>query len=217
MRVKADTVVTGRLTKILPALEGKTKARTLPSRNDAFREAIHASGFSIPPIAALIGLPLAVSMIGAVVAVYVISELLRERGRNMPAISAITRYAASQSELCEFTFAPIYFAAGILLALLFFPAPVSSATIAIFALGDSVASLAGSALSGKPLPFNKAKSLEGSLAGFFFAFLASSVFVAPWMALVGAAVAMIVESLPLPVNDNISVPLCTGLALTLLV
>ena len=216
MRVKADTVVTGRLTKILPALDGKRKPRILPTGNDFFRETIHASGFLVPVIAALVGVPLVALMISAVVAVYAASEFLRARGINMPLISDVTRCAASQSELSEFALAPIYFALGILLTLLLLPFPANSAAIAIFALGDSAASLVGGAFSGKPLPLNKAKTLEGSLAGLLFAFLAGSVFVAPWVALVGAAVAMLVESLPLPLNDNISIPLCTGLVLTLL-
>jgi dolichol kinase len=66
------------------------------------------------------------------------------------------------------------------------------------------------------LPFNKGKSLEGSLFGFFFAFLAGSYFVNPWIALVGAAVAMTVESLPLPLNDNLVTPIVTGAVLSLM-
>jgi CDP-diglyceride synthetase len=128
----------------------------------------------------------------------------------------ITRHAASQSELYGFAAAPLYFALGILLTLLVFPHPVSGAAIAIFALGDSAASIFGG-LIGKRLPFNKGKTLEGSLAGFVFAFLAGSLFVAPWIAAVGAAVAMIVEYLPLPINDNVLIPLVTALTLTLLV
>ena len=136
--------------------------------------------------------------------------------KNLPVISAITRNAASQAELYEFAAAPLYFAIGILIALLLFPTPVNSAAIAIFTLGDSTAALFGGLISKKPLPFNKGKTLEGSLFGFFFAFLAGSVFVSPAVALVGAAVAVTVESLPLPVNDNITIPLCTGLALLLI-
>jgi dolichol kinase len=41
--------------------------------------------------------------------------------------------------------------------------------------------------------------------------------VSPVLALIGAAVAMAIESLPLPVNDNILIPLGTGLALLILV
>jgi dolichol kinase len=94
---------------------------------------------------------------------------------------------------------------------------VSSAAIAIFALGDSTASLFGGLISKKPLPFNKGKTLEGSLVGFFFAFLAGSFFISPVKALIGAAVAMAIECLPLPVNDNILMPLCTGLVLMLVI
>ncbi len=216
IRAKADVVVDGRFSKILPAVNGETRSRRLPSKSDIFRETIHGSGFFVPLIALWIGLPLAVFMIVAVIAVYVASEWTRLQGKNMPIISVITRHAASQAELCEFTLAPIYFAVGILFTLLLFPARASGAAIAIFALGDSTASLIGSALSGRPLPFNRAKTLQGSLGGFFFAFLAGSFFVSPWLALVGAAVAMTVEYLPLPVNDNVLMPLCTGLALMLL-
>jgi len=217
IRIKADNVVAGNLSKILPAINGKPKRRTLPSRNDVLREMIHASGALIPVLSSFIGLPVTALMICFVVSLYVISELLRMSGKNLPFISAVTRHAASQAELYEFAAAPIYFGVGILLALLLFPAPASGAAIAIFALGDSTASIFGRHFSKKPLPFNKGKTLEGSLVGFCFAFLAGSLFILPLKALVGAAVAMAVECLPLPVNDNIMVPLCTGLALALLV
>jgi dolichol kinase/phosphoserine phosphatase len=216
IRVKSDHVVIGKLSGILPILDGKPLKRSFPSRSDFVREDIHASGFFMPVIAGLIGVPAVASFIIIISALYIVSEILRLEGRNLPLISAITRHAASQSELYGFAAAPLYFALGILLTLLVFPHPVSGAAIAIFALGDSAASIFGG-LIGKRLPFNKGKTLEGSLAGFVFAFLAGSLFVAPWIAAVGAAVAMIVEYLPLPINDNVLIPLVTALTLTLLV
>jgi dolichol kinase len=99
--------------------------------------------------------------------------------------------------------------------LLLFPTPAGAAAIAIFCLGDSAASLFGGLIS-TSLPFNKGKTWEGSLAGFLFAFLAGTFFISPVLALIGAAVAMTIEVLPLPINDNVSVPLITGLVLTLL-
>jgi HAD superfamily phosphoserine phosphatase-like hydrolase len=217
IRVKADNVVTGNLSKILPVINGKPKLRAFPSRNNVLREMIHASGVFVPVLCSFTGVPAVAVMICIVVALYVISELLRMGGKNLPFISAITRHAASQEELYEFAVAPVYFAVGILLALLLFRVPISSAAIAIFALGDSTASIFGGLVSKRPLPFNKAKTLEGSLAGFFFAFLGGSFFIPPLKALIGAAVAMTVEYLPLPVNDNVLVPLCTGLVLALIV
>jgi dolichol kinase/phosphoserine phosphatase len=217
LRVKSDKVVTGKLSGILPIIYGKPKKRSLPSRNDLIRETIHASGFFVPIVAGLIGVFSVALMICVVSTLYLISELARMNKRYLPVISAITRNAASQAERYEFAAAPLYFAIGILATLMFFPAPVNGAAIAIFALGDSTASLFGGLISKKPLPFNKGKTLEGSLAGFFFAFLAGTFFVSPLLALIGAAVAMTIESLPLPVNDNILIPLFTGLALLLII
>jgi dolichol kinase len=37
------------------------------------------------------------------------------------------------------------------------------------------------------------------------------------LALIGAAIAMTIEVLPLPVNDNVLVPVITGVVLTLLI
>jgi HAD superfamily phosphoserine phosphatase-like hydrolase len=217
LRVKADTVVTGRLDKILPMIDGEPQRWFPPSENDLVRESIHASGFFVPVLVSLLGtFPVALIIIMVSLA-YSLSELARMNRRSLPVISAITRKASSPAELYEFAAAPLYFAAGIVLTLLLFPTPVNSAAIVIFALGDSTASLFGGLISKKPLPFNKGKTLGGSLAGFFFAFLAGTFFVSPVLALIGAAVAMIIESLPLPVNDNITIPFCTGLTLMLLI
>ncbi len=213
LRVKADKVVNGRLSAILPIIDGKPRKRSFPSTNDLIREDIHASGFFMPVIAGLIGIPAVATIIILIAMVYTVSELLRLEGRKVPLISTITQHAASQSELHGFAAAPLYFALGILLTLIFFPTLAGAAAIAIFCLGDSAASLFGGLISDS-LPFNKGKTWEGSLAGFFFAFLAGTFFVSPPLALAGAAIAMTIEVLPLPVNDNVLVPLFTGLALT---
>ena len=217
LRVKSDRVVTGGVFKVLTAINGEPKHRGKPSATDLFRELIHASGFFIPVIAGLVGVQLVAASIIVILGLYTMSEYLRTEGKRMPFFSVITRKAASQSELYLVVLAPVYFAVGILLTLVLFPAPANSAAIAIFSLGDSTASIFGRYLSRTTLPFNKDKSVEGSFAGFLFAFLAGWFFVSPWLALLGAAVAMFVEYLPLPINDNLLMPLCTGLALTLFV
>jgi len=215
LRVKADRVVNGKLSAILPIIDGKTNKRSFPSANDLLREDIHATGFFMPVIASLIGIPAVGALIITIAVMYTISELMRLDGKELPVISAVTRHAASQSELHGFAAAPLYFAAGILFTLVVFPHPASYAAVAIFCLGDSAASLFGGLIS-TSLPFNKGKTWEGSLAGFFFAFLGGIVFVSPLLALIGAAIAMTVEVLPLPINDNVLIPVITGAALTAL-
>ncbi len=215
IRVKADRVVNGKLSGILPIIDAKKHKRSFPSTNDFVREAIHSSGLFMPVIAGLIGIPVVASLIIFIALIYTVSELCRLEGLNLPIISDITRHAASQSELYGFAAAPLYFAFGIVATLIMFPTLAGGAAIAIFCLGDSAASLFGGLIS-TSLPINKGKTWEGSLAGFLFAFLAATFFISPVLALIGAAVAMTIEVLPLPINDNISVPLITGLVLTLL-
>ena len=216
IRIKADKVVVGKLSQILPIMDGKPRKRSFPSTNDLVREDIHASGLFMPVIASYIGVPIVGTLIVAIALIYTGSELLRLEGKELRLISAITRHAASQSELHGFAAAPLYFAAGILLTLVLFPRPASYAAVAMFCLGDSVASLVGGRIS-NALPFNKGKTWEGSVGGGFFAFLGGLFFVSPVLALVGAVIAMTIEVLPLPVNDNVLVPVITGAVLTLLI
>jgi phosphoserine phosphatase len=219
IRSKADRVVNSGLSGILPIIDGKKHKRSFPSTNDFVRESIHASGFFMPVIASLmgaLGVPVVGTLIFIIALVYTISELWRLEGKELLVISAITRHAASQSELRGFAAAPLYFAFGILFTLVVFPHPASYAAVAMFCFGDATASLFGGLIS-TSLPFNKGKTWEGSVAGFFLAFLAGTFFVSPTLALIGAAIAMTVEVLPLPINDNVLIPVITGAALTLLV
>jgi dolichol kinase/phosphoserine phosphatase len=215
IRVKADRVVNGKLSNILPVIDGKKHKRSFPSTNDFVREDIHAAGIFMPVIAGMIGVPAVAAIIVAIALIYTASEFYRLEGHSLPFISAITRHAASESELSGFAAAPLYFAFGIVTTLILFPANAGGAAIASFCLGDSAASIFGGMIS-TSLPFNKGKTWEGSLAGFFFAFLAATFFVPPIYALAAAAIAMTVEVLPLPINDNVLVPIITGAALTAL-
>ena len=217
LRIKANRVVNGNLDSILPVIDRKEKRRSWPTRNDFFREITHASGFFIPIIANLIGIISMSLVISIVMIIFFTSELFRLNGRNFPIISIITKNAVSKSEIFDFASAPLYFGLGILLTLLLFPIQVSSASIAIFAWGDSAASIFGGRISKKPFLFNKDKTIEGSIAGFLFAFLAALFFVSPINAAFGAAVAMFFEYLPLPANDNLVIPISTGLILSLIV
>jgi dolichol kinase/phosphoserine phosphatase len=216
IRIKSDHVIMGKLSNVLPILKDKKSKWTAPSVNDLVRENIHAAGIFTPIITQIIGLLPVVIFISVLSIIYLISELARLNGKNLPFISTITRHAASQSELYGFAAAPLFYALGILFTLLIFPFPVSTAAIAIFTLGDSVASIFGGSI-GIRLPFNKGKTLEGSFSGFVCAFLVSCLFVAPWIAVIGAAIAMFVEYLPLPINDNVLIPIVTAAVLMLLI
>jgi len=216
LSAKSDIVVKGDFDEILSPIIGtasKSDARSV-SKRDIIRETIHVGGFLVPVFSAALALSrlLVAFLIFIVTLVYVMSELARLQGFNFPITSTITWNAAITSEIYEFVTSPIFFAVGIFLALILFPFPVGSASIAIFTLGDSLATLFGKRLGRHVFPYNKGKKIEGTLFGFFFAWLGASFFINPLKALVGAAVGMFVETLPTPVSDNLTIPLISGLA-----
>ena len=217
LRVTADKVLTGNLSGIISIIDNEQNIRSPLSKNDVLREVVHASGFFVPILAGVISVPFMALLICSIMIVYFMSELSRMNGKSFPIVSLITKNTVSNSEVYDFAAAPLYFGTGILLTLLLFPAPASSVAIATFAFGDSAASIFGGRISKKPFLFNKDKTLEGSLIGFFFAFLGALFFVSPPIALFGAAVAMFFEYLPLPLNDNLIIPFATGLFLTLII
>jgi dolichol kinase len=105
-----------------------------------------------------------------------------------------------------------YLALGCLLAALLFPRPVAVAAMGYLILGDGLAGLIGRAVGRVPLAFGK--SLEGTLAGFAANLLVGLLaFRQLPPALLGAAVASAVEFLPLPLDDNLAIPLISGTVL----
>jgi len=216
---KSDIVVKGDLAEVLPILTGNlADVNHSISRRELIRETIHVAGFFVPVFCAYFAFNhyFVAFLIFVVTMLYAASELARMLGVNLPIMSTITWKAAAQPEVYEFVTAPISFAVGIMLTLLLFPAPVSYASIAIFTLGDGFATLFGRKVGNHVFSYNKGKKVEGTLFGFLFASLGASLFISPLRALVGAALGMIAESLPSPVNDNLTIPLVAGLTMLLL-
>lgn len=213
---KSDYVVNDDLSHILPIINGEstqTFSSTFSS-NDAIREAIHMSGFLVPFVCTyILGIPLVSLLIFIMASFFATSELLRLQGISFPIFSSITWIAARKSEFFEVATAPILFAVGIVFSLVLFPEPISYAAIAILTLGDSTATIFGKKLGRTLFPFNKGKHVEGFIFGLLFAFAGALFFVNPFKALIGAFTGMLVGSLPLPIDDNLTTPIAAGLVL----
>ena len=219
LAAKSDHVTTGNLTEILPIIT-KTKhekPKSPLSKKHTIRGTIHLSGFAIPFICNyLLNRYLVASLISIITLLYIMSELARIMGKNFSVLTTVTANAAVKLEQYEFATAPIFYALGIILSLTIFPPMVGYTSIAILTLGDGAASLVGKKLGKTRFPFNKAKKLEGSIAGFTLAFLGATIFIDPIRAFIAAAAGMLVECLPTPINDNLIIPLTTGIILTLI-
>lgn len=107
-----------------------------------------------------------------------------------------------------------YILAAAALCSLLYAKPVAVASLIFIILGDTAAVFVGKAYGRIRIG---QKTLEGSLAFFVISLL--GVFWIPGLPfgvkVLGAAVAAVVEALPLRVDDNITVPLAAGVAMAL--
>lgn len=104
----------------------------------------------------------------------------------------------------------VWLTVGTLVALSFLNSGQIIAVLAAVFVGDAVATIVGTTYK-HPLPYNKGKSVEGTLAYFFVAALLSFPFIG-YAGVAAALVGALVESSPKHVDDNFD----TALALTLL-
>ena len=218
LSAKSDHVVSGNLSDTLPIITKTTHEKPKPtlSKNQIIRGTIHMSGFTVPFICNyILNRHIITVLIFLITLLYIMSEFARIAGITFPIFTSTTSQAAIKLEPYEFATAPIFYALGIILSLTIFPPTVGYASITILTLGDASASLFGRKFGKTPFPFNKAKNLEGSIFGFILAFLGAIFFVDPIRAFIAAIAGMLVESLPTPINDNLIIPLTTGIILTL--
>ena len=102
---------------------------------------------------------------------------------------------------------------GALFTILLVPDPFNIISLLFLSFGDTFAAIAG-----RKFPYIKLgrKTLSGSIAG-FFACLAIGLLidfsVTYEIIILGAFMAMFIEILPLPVNDNVSIPIFSGLSM----
>ena len=214
---RADFIVKEDLSEIPRILTDGVMRDNRISTGNVIREIIHTSGLLIPFICIYLFNNLIVAtLLFMAVLIYSASELFRIFGTKVPVISKITLLAADKSELQEFNTAPIFHAMGIALSLLMFPTRIGYAAIAVLTLGDSSASIFGKRFGKRKIPFNRGKSVEGSIIGLFFAFLGALLFVDPITAGIGAAAGILIEALPLPLDDNLLIPIAAGVSMYLL-
>ena len=106
--------------------------------------------------------------------------------------------------------------AGSLLVAFLFTREIALAAILTLTLGDGVSHLFGRYVGKRKNPLDEKKMLEGTLMGILAATIGASLFVSFPHALTAAFVGMFVESLQIPIDDNLSVPLAAALILSLL-
>ena len=195
------------------ALQGQALKRKTIGAEVLMRKSIHILGAFTLIAAAYLGLATIQTLIATILVLYMYSESLRLSGGDLPIFTHITRYASKEVERTSVVTTPIWYALGILLTISLFPFRNAAIGVLTLTLGDPTASIIGYTINGSnPYSFNKAKSLNGSLAGSAAALAVCLIVLGPSYALLGCLAGMFVEALPLPLNDNITIPVSASIA-----
>jgi len=179
------------------------------------RKGVHFGAVLVPFFAG-INFSITINLLMAITVLFIFSELLRLNGVSLPVISLITRLCIRTREQRHFTIAPVTLSLGIIFSLLLFPKLIANVVIIIVAFSDSIATVIGRFYGRVKIPYNRGKSVEGSIAFFVSAFICSIFYVPLGIALIVSFVSCIIETLPIEF-DNISIPLGTGLFLGLII
>lgn len=186
-------------------------------RGELIRKSIHLCSLSIPILYFFLNPTIVISLLLGGFLVSSVLDLIRLYGNN-----AIRKYLGiaigfmiRPREHKSFSGATTIVFAG-LLVYLFYDLPIAAASMVIIIVGDSAAAVIGR-IVGK-MRFNNKKSLEGTLAFIMFSLL--GMLLIPGLdfqlGLVGVLVGALFEVLPVPIDDNISVPIVAGGAMQLM-
>ncbi len=176
-------------------------------------------GLSIPIAALFLSRIVLLISLGVVTFILLTVELLRFK---VPSINRVFlrfyKPLLREKEISHLTGASYLFSAS-LLAFLVFPRDIAVLAISFMAVGDAVAALVGKRIGKRKL---LGKTLEGDLASFISCLAVGFIFYSAGLELplltivVGSVVAAIVEAVPIPINDNLTIPLLSGVVMTVM-
>jgi dolichol kinase len=179
------------------------------------RKAVHACSMFIPFLSG-VNFHMTLMLLFTITVLYTISEWVRLNGIRFPVFGLITRLCVRSNEMRQFTFAPLTLAVGVILSLVFFSEIIACVVIVILAFADSFATSVGKFYGRVKIPYNRKKSVEGSVAFFVTALICAVFFLPLKTALIASFVSCLIETIPFKF-DNISIPLGTGLFLGLII
>lgn len=181
------------------------------------RKGIHLSGLIIPLGYIFVEKKIAITFLILINLLYFSAEALRLLSQRLNRL--FLRYFSEllREEEHQKIAGSGYYVMGALLSVLFFEKEIAIMSLSFLMVGDFFAALVGMKWGKTKLIGNK--SLQGSLACFCACFLISYFalnFRLTLMGAIGSITATLVELLPLKINDNLAIPVLSGLAMTLI-
>jgi dolichol kinase len=190
---------------------GSTPVRAFSIKRELQRKSIHLSMIIIPvwiyvtpPDWTLLGLIIATSAT-------VVTDLLRLTDRRLRGFFLRFFRSLIRSHEEEHLLGSTYFMIAALLSVLAFGDTIAIAALTFLIIGDTMAAIVGKKY-GKPLYWGK--SLLGSLACFVSCLIIGAALLDnQWVIIAGALAAAVAEALPVPMDDNMRVPIVSGLVM----
>jgi len=183
-------------------------------RHELQRKSLHLAMIIIPVWVYFV--PSAPALIGLIIATFatVSVDLLRLSDQRLKRFFARFFRSLIRSHEEEHLIGSTYYMIAALLSVVVFDHTVAIAALTFLVLGDAAAAIVGKRF-GRPMYWGK--SLHGSTACFLVCFAVGwPVLGFVWLAIVGALAATIAEALPVPMDDNMRVPIFSGLTMQLM-
>ena len=191
--------------------------------NEFKRKAIHLFALCIPIGYYFLPQPLSLVILAPFVLGAITIDVIRLRRLPLHGfLNGLLGPVLREHESADFA-GSSYILSASFFTILLFEKSVAVAAISFIILGDISAALIGRKFGKTKIRWNLAesnagsnwKSLEGSVSCLFVCLVVALVVphLPLWVGIVGAFVASMVEGINLPINDNFSVPLISGLVM----
>ncbi len=177
--------------------------------SELLRKSTHLAGLTLPVIYLFLDKPTMLILVGLLTGFAFTVELAKWCSPRFADIffRTLTPLLRSHERKGAVTGAT-YYLVSVFLSILFFAKVLALVCIFFMIFGDMAAALVGK-MWGKT-KLIAGKSLEGSAACFIVCVTIALVKLNPIIAVIGALVATLVELIPFPIDDNLTVPLISG-------
>jgi len=176
------------------------------------RKLVHISGIIFIPLSFILSRNQFILIFIFGTPLFLLLEYLRVKKNYIPIYKETVTLLSNPPELKSFLFEPLFYVIAIFLLFSFFPLKSFYIGTISLIIGDGLAGLIGFRFGKTKLPYNKRKSVEGSLACFISTFAFSLFFLNFFSALTIAIITTLLESF-LGKGENLILPLTIGFIL----
>jgi dolichol kinase len=195
----------------MPSEEHPLDAGQFSFRHELQRKSVHLSMIIIPLWVYF--MPPNWALLGLIIATFatVVTDLLRLSDRRLRRFFLQLFRSVIRQHEEDHLLGSTYFMIAALLSVILFEKMIAISALTYLVLGDSAAAFAGKKW-GRPTYWGK--SLQGSAACFLVCVTIGALLLSdPWLVLVGALAATVAEALPVPMDDNMRVPVLSGVVM----